>query len=230
MRYVGAAALLVWLSVWPGVAAAQPQTLPVGANALVRDAGGRVIAEVTFREAPDQVLIALSFPDRALTGTHGIQIHANGRCDPPDFASAGGIFNPFGKQHGLLNPDGPMAGDLPSLVIGTSGLTSYNTTAPLVKLGSGGPATLLKPGGTSLVIYAQTDDDRTQPEGSAGARIACGVIVQGPLQAGASAQINLATQPAATSNDSRLGALFVALGGIVLIGVGVALRQHRLRL
>jgi Cu/Zn superoxide dismutase len=40
------------------------------------------------------------------------------RCDPPDFATAGGIFNPSGKQHGLRNPDGPMAGDLPNLVVG----------------------------------------------------------------------------------------------------------------
>jgi Cu/Zn superoxide dismutase len=102
------------------------------------------------------------------------------RCDPPDFATASGIFNPSGKQHGLRNPDGPMAGDLRNLVVGPSGLSNYNTAAARVKLEPGEQAALLKPGGTSLVIYAQTDDDRTQPEGGAGPRIACGVIVAGP--------------------------------------------------
>ena len=73
-----------------------------------------------------------------------------------------------------------MAGDMPSLVIGPAGLGGYNTSAPLAKL-SAGPASLLRPGGTSLVIFAQVDDDQTQPEGNAGARIACGVIVAGDL-------------------------------------------------
>ncbi len=228
MRHVGAAAIALGLSLLPAVAIGQAQPASLGASAQVRDAGGRLIASVTLREAPDQVLINLSFPGRALTGVHGLQIHENGRCDSPDFASAGGIFNPFRKQHGLLNPDGPMAGDLPSLVIGSSGLGSYNTAAPLVKLGSGGPSSLLKPGGTSLVIFAQADDDRTQAEGGAGARLACGVIGAGPLGADGAASAVLSPQLPAT--DTRQGALLIALGGILLIGVGVALRQRRLRL
>ncbi|HEX8968711.1 MAG TPA: superoxide dismutase family protein, partial [Chloroflexota bacterium] len=162
-----------------GPATAVAQVPPVGASAQLHDAGGRLLATATFRQASDEVLINLVFPDRgALTGTHGIQIHDVGRCDPPDFSSAGGIFNPTRKQHGLLNPDGPMAGDVPSLVIGPIGVSGYNTTAPLVTL-SPGPASLLKPGGTSLIIFAQPDDDLTQPDGQVGARIACGVIVAG---------------------------------------------------
>jgi Cu-Zn family superoxide dismutase len=230
MRYVCASALLVLLNVWPALASAQAQGQPpgVGAVASVRDQGGRSIATVTFREAPDAVLINLTFPDRTLTGTHGIQIHENGRCDLPDFASAGGIFNPFGRQHGLLNPDGPMAGDLPSLVMGLSGLAQYNTVAPLLKVGAG-PAALLKPGGTSVVIYAQVDDDHTQPEGGAGARIACGVILPGPLPAGGAAPAVVVSQ-ANESRPNAIGTWIIALGGILLIGVGVALRLRRIRL
>src|SRR5579859_7253401 len=107
MRYVCAVAAL-GLSVWPTVAGAQAQPTSVGAYAMVRDAVGKSVAAVTFREAPDQVLVELTFTDRSLTGTRAIQIHENGRCDPPDFSTAGGIFNPAGKQHGLLNSDGPM--------------------------------------------------------------------------------------------------------------------------
>jgi Cu/Zn superoxide dismutase len=54
----------------------------------------------------------------------------SGRLIATAFATAGGIFNPFGKQHGLLNTAGPMAGDVPSLVIGPAGVGAYNTAAP----------------------------------------------------------------------------------------------------
>lgn len=228
MRYV-AAALGLSLGVWPAVAFAQ--TPPeAGASAAVRDPAGRLVASATFRETPDQMLIDLTFPDRTLSGTHGLQIHENGRCDPPDFATAGGIFNPFGKQHGLLNPEGPMAGDLPSLVMGPSGLTQYNTVAPLVNL-SQGPAALLRAGGTSLVIYAQGDDDQTQPDGGAGARIACGVILPAQPSAASSAPILPGSQsPATDSRPAPTGALIIAVGGLLLIAAGVALRHRRRRL
>jgi hypothetical protein len=153
----------------------------------------------------------------------------NGRCDPPDFATAGGIFNPSGKQHGLRNPDGPMAGDLRNLVVGPSGLSNYNTAAARVKLEPGEQAALLKPGGTSLVIYAQTDDDRTQPEGGAGPRIACGVIVAGPSGVAIQASTALAAQPPPPSSSSRpnaMASVLIALGGIVLIGAGLAVRRQ----
>ena len=71
-----------------------------------------------------------------------------------------------------------MAGDVPSLTIGPTGLAIYNTAAPLVKL-SPGPESLLRQGGTSLVIFDGPDDDQSQPEGNPGARIACGVISPG---------------------------------------------------
>ncbi len=172
-----------------------------------------MIATATFREATDQVLINLTFPDRAaLTGTHGVQIHELGRCDPPSFASAGGIFNPFGKPHGLLNPGGPMAGDVPSLVIGPAGVGVYNTAAPLVKLATG-PAALLRPGGTSLVIFERIDDDLTQPEGNAGARIACGAIV--------------AEIPATSSASDRAPSLSIGGLGVLLIGAGLLLHRRK---
>src|SRR5881628_2203335 len=48
-------------------------------------------------------------------GIHGVHVHSVGRCDPPDFKSAGPHWNPAGKQHGLNNPLGPHAGDLPNV-------------------------------------------------------------------------------------------------------------------
>jgi Cu-Zn family superoxide dismutase len=212
------------LLVGPLLLAAQGQPPAVAASAQVYDPGGRLLATATFREATDQVLINLTFPDRtALTGTHGVQIHDVGRCDPPTFASAGGVFNPFAKQHGLLNPVGPMAGDVPSLVIGPAGVGVYNTAAPLVKL-STGPAALLKPGGTSLVIFERIDDDLTQPEGNAGARIGCGVIVAGAPVAGGAPPTSAASSPSALPSALLIGGL-----GVVLIGAGLMLRRQHTR-
>lgn len=110
-------------------------------------------------------------------GNHGIHIHENGKCDPPSFASAGGHFNPERKQHGLENPQGPHAGDLPNLEVGPDGSGSLAVTTNRVTL-SGGPNSLFGTEGTSLVLHASPDDQRTDPDGSSGERIACGVIAR----------------------------------------------------
>src|SRR5512143_1398337 len=50
-------------------------------------------------------------------GVHGVHVHSVGRCDPPDFGSAGPHWNPDGKHHGINNPMGPHAGDLPNVEV-----------------------------------------------------------------------------------------------------------------
>jgi Cu-Zn family superoxide dismutase len=50
--------------------------------------------------------------------------------------------------------------------------------AEQVSLEPGAPNSLLKPGGTSLVLHAAPDDMKTDPSGNSGARIACGVITR----------------------------------------------------
>jgi Cu-Zn family superoxide dismutase len=110
-------------------------------------------------------------------GNHGIHIHESGKCDPPSFASAGDHFNPERKQHGLENPQGPHAGDLPNLEVGPDGSGSLAVTTNRVTL-SGGPNSLFGPEGTSLVIHANPDDQRADPDGNSGERIACGVVAR----------------------------------------------------
>lgn len=108
-------------------------------------------------------------------GAHGLHVHAIGKCDPPDFASAGAHFNPDGKKHGLGNPDGPHAGDLPNLVVGQNGTAKVEIVAAGIPAG---PKHDLFPDGAALVIHNNPDDEKTDPSGNSGARIACGVMVE----------------------------------------------------
>ncbi|MCK6528954.1 superoxide dismutase family protein [Myxococcota bacterium] len=108
-------------------------------------------------------------------GLHGIHIHGQGTCAPPDFQSAGGHFAPLQRRHGFRSPDGPHAGDLPNLEVGPQGSFHMDVVLPGVTLGEG-RLSLLGGGGTALVVHADPDDYRTDPSGASGARIACGAI------------------------------------------------------
>lgn len=145
------------------------------ATAVMKDANGSIIGLATFTQGssgPVHITVSVS----GLTpGLHGIHIHDKGICIGPSFTSAGGHYNPLGKEHGLLNPKGPHAGDLPNLEMGTDGKGNMNVTTKLVTL-SPGPTTLFTANSTSLVIHAGPDDLITDPAGNSGARIACGVI------------------------------------------------------
>jgi Cu-Zn family superoxide dismutase len=109
-------------------------------------------------------------------GKHGIHIHQIGVCTAPDFKTAGEHFNPEGKKHGFENPEGYHAGDLPNLEIGSDGKGKAEFIDKKVTLQKDKANSLVKPGGTSLVIHETADDYKTDPAGASGGRIACGVI------------------------------------------------------
>ena len=111
-------------------------------------------------------------------GTHAFHVHAVGKCDDPEFKSAGPHFNPGNRKHGVRNPEGHHAGDLPNLVVGADGTGKAETIVTGVTLGEG-PTSLLGPQGTALVVHASPDDEVSDPAGNAGARIACGVVRSG---------------------------------------------------
>ena len=98
-----------------------------------------------------------------------------GKCDAPEFTSAGAHFNPAGKQHGFKNPAGPHAGDLPNMEVGADGKGHLEYVTTQVTLGAG-TTSLLDADGTALVLHAGPDDDVTDPTGNSAGRIACGVL------------------------------------------------------
>ena len=113
-------------------------------------------------------------------GIHAIHVHAVGRCDPPDFASAGPHWNPAGRKHGFNNPMGPHAGDLPNVEVAADGVLSAMVTLPHASLLAPPtmPGALLGADGAALVIHANADDYITDPSGNSGPRIACAVILR----------------------------------------------------
>lgn len=107
-------------------------------------------------------------------GQHGLHLHEVGRCDAPDFASAGAHLNPGSREHGRANPAGSHLGDLPNLEVGVDGRGELTVVLP------GGRGELLDAlfdrDGTAVVVHTERDDERTDPAGNTGAPIACGVL------------------------------------------------------
>jgi superoxide dismutase, Cu-Zn family len=138
---------------------------PVGTALLTEESGG-VRFHFSLTKLP--------------AGTHGIHVHEKGDCTKPDFKSAGKHFNPEAKQHGAENPKGFHAGDLGNIEVGSNGTADVEVTAPHLTLGASDHS-LIRPGGTAIIIHAGRDDQKTDPSGNSGNPIACGVIDKAAL-------------------------------------------------
>ena len=157
----------------PKAQAKTPASPGLTALATLRDPAGTRVGTVTLTDTYAGVLITGSVNGLGL-GAHAIHLHAVGRCEAPAFATAGGHFNPGGKQHGYRNPDGPHLGDLPNLDTPAAGELRFEFLAPGITLR--GDNALLDGDGASVVVHSGRDDYMTDPAGDSGSRIACGVI------------------------------------------------------
>lgn len=163
-------------SVLSGCASMKAEEEVLSAEADIRNKDNQPVGRATMIETPEGLRIAVT-AFRLPPGTKGIHIHDAGVCQPP-FTSAGDHFNPLKKQHGRLNPAGAHAGDLPNLTIAASGEGGIDFMTKAVTLRAGQPNSLLGGNGTSVVIHAAADDERTDPSGNSGERLGCGVIVK----------------------------------------------------
>ncbi|MCF7916765.1 MAG: superoxide dismutase family protein [Candidatus Omnitrophica bacterium] len=159
-----------------GVSLFYIQAKPKGKQAVAYlvTSDGKPAGAVSFY--PDKKGVKIEAKLKNLSnGTHAFHIHEKGKCDRPNFKSAGGHFNPFNSEHGFLNPKGPHAGDLPNVLISNNQAEAAFVSGRL-SLTAGDENYLLKEGGTAVVIHQGFDDYITDPAGMGGARIACGVI------------------------------------------------------
>ena len=144
------------------------------ASADIHDSSGRTIGTATARQAGANINVRIE-ANGLPPGIHGAHIHTTGACTPPDFASAGGHWNPTSHQHGKDNPAGMHMGDLPNLTVGADGRGSVEFSIDNASI-AGAPNMLLDADGAAIVIHAQADDYKTDPSGNSGGRIACGVF------------------------------------------------------
>ncbi|MEW9697917.1 superoxide dismutase family protein [Paenibacillus sp. SI8] len=136
---------------------------------------GQPIGSARLTAVPDGVRIEAQVSGLK-PGLHGFHIHEKAICEAPGFDSAGAHFNPFQKQHGFNNPKGYHIGDLPNMLVDEQGNGRFDAITKSVVIQADKPNSLLKPGGTSVVIHEQEDDLKTDPSGNSGKRIACGAV------------------------------------------------------
>ena len=168
------------LSLVAMVVAAGSFAVGVGAQGMahvdVKDATGQSVGTAMLSATKEGgVSIAINFKGLP-PGEHALHFHQTAKCEAP-FTSAGGHFNPGMKKHGMENPEGPHAGDMANFTVAADGTAKATILNAKVTLGAGDNSVYAN-GGTALMIHAKADDMKTDPSGSAGDRIACGLVVK----------------------------------------------------
>lgn len=155
-------------------------------NVLVQMIGadGQPVGRVEIRQLTHGTVFIADLENLS-AGPHGFHIHEHGVCEPPDFQSAGGHYNPLSTAHGFDSPEGYHAGDLPNIHVTQEGtaMVEFHTTRVSLEqrpgmqpAGTEGPFTLSDNDGSTLMVHALGDDYQASTPDSTGERIACGVV------------------------------------------------------
>lgn len=129
---------------------------PIGSAGSLVSPGGNDLGTLAATDTGEGVLLRIDA--RGLQpGTHGVQLHSAGKCQGPNFTSAG--------------DRSAETGQLPNVTIGDDGLLKQTVTVPGATLSK-----LRDQDGSALVLHMNPDSPPADQSGAAGDRIACAVI------------------------------------------------------
>ena len=161
------------VAVAPTPMASEPEAPPsVRAEAELKAVNGSsTLGTVTFEQLGSKVSVIGHFT--GLTpGLHGFYVHQNGDCGGKLASNAGAHFNPGKLRHGPIGASVRHVGDFGNLTVDKDGNATFEMTTDSLTLPPGPDSVV----GRAIVIHARKDDGKTQPSGSAGPAVACGVI------------------------------------------------------
>src|ERR1700741_374633 len=114
-----------------GVLTCAASPAPKAVVVEIKNASGQSVGTATLTDAAPGVRIKLDI--RSLPpGEHSIHIHQVGKCEPPDFKSAGPHFS-GGHEHGA----GAAAGDIPNFLLVVSPDRNAHLTGVAAKVTPG---------------------------------------------------------------------------------------------
>lgn len=140
-------------------------------HVMLHDAAGKKIGMAKLKQTEEGVVVKIK-ASGLTPGKHGFHVHEKS-IQANDFASAGGHFNPAEKQHGLENPNGSHVGDMPNLIVDDKGKVNTELLIKHATLKKNHPDSIL---GRSLIVHAGEDDQKSDPAGNSGDRVAGGNI------------------------------------------------------
>lgn len=160
----------------PGPVLAEPPapSTPAAVRAeaeLMGADGASHVGTMTFEQVGNKVYVIGHFTGLA-RGMHGFYVHENGDCGGKLAANAGTHFNPGKVKHGPIGASVRHVGDFGNLSVDKQGNATFEMTTDSLTLAPG-PDSIV---GRTIIIHARKDDGKTQPWGSAGPAVACGVI------------------------------------------------------
>lgn len=145
-------------------------------TATLLSATGQQMGTAMFSQAAGAQQVQVDITLNGLpAGKHGVHVHDIGKCDPPDFTTAGGHFNPTTQAHGDPTQPAHHAGDFGNIDIGASGTGTLSLISTILSLRAGDAT---NPANHALIIHQGQDDLTTQPTGNSGSRVACGIIAE----------------------------------------------------
>lgn len=169
-----AAGLVAGCTTTTTIATGMPAGGPSATAKLLPTKGNRASGAVTFTQQANHVLVRANVTGLTPNGEHGFHVHEKGDCSASDAMSAGGHFNPGGMRHGNPRSGVHHVGDMPNLKADANGVATL-TWEEVHFTVTDGPDSII---GRSVVVHLNPDDYTSQPAGSSGPRIACGIIAK----------------------------------------------------